>query len=317
VGVKFLLPTIIRLAFGALIGAILGGVITGDENYVVWIAVGVPVLITVVAIVVSTAAGRQRKNSTVAGRPGINETMTGAPQTPQKEAVLNPVSTVQPSAGIVLNGELVGAPAGSSSTGAMPATSGAGRGLRRVLGILTVAAGAALVLIPTYPTIAWIGQDVAAGHPFDGRDMRTGLHQQEAFDQVAALIGSTEVTSIYFFNDSIAVTAPTGPGARSVDRWTFQYGRASHDGPDYSQPDDIRDELFDAADIDMSLVAKLTRESLADADIADVDSIYPSITRFASDEPEISISISGAYFDAYYDYSITGELIQRSGSAFE
>ena len=312
-----LLPTLVRLAFGALIGAILGAIVTGDEDYIVWIAVGLPLLITVVVIVVSIAATRRRKNPTAPGRlPGINATMPGAPAA-QTEAVLNPVSSAQPSAGVVLNGELVGSSGGSSPADAKPARQGTGRALRRVLGILTIAAGAALVLIPSYPTLAWIGHDIGAGRPFDGRDMRTGLHQQEAFDRVAALIGSTKVTGISFFEDSIAVTAPTAPGARTVDRWVFQYGRASHDGPDYSQPDDLGEELFDAGVIDMSLVARLTRASLADADIEDVDGIYPSISRFAGDAPEIRVAISGVYFDAYYDYTLSGELIQRSGSAFE
>lgn len=315
---KVLFPKLVQLAFGAIIGAILGGIITGDDAYIVGIAVGLPILITVVVIVVSTAAATRRKNPTAPGRlPGINATMPGAPTTAQTEAVLNPVSSAQPSPGVVLNGELVGAPAGAAAGGAKPAAAGGGHPLRRALGILTIAVGAALVLIPSYPTIAWIGQDIAAGRPFDGRDMRTGLHQQEAFDRIAALIGSTEVTSIYFFGDSMAVTAPTSPGARSVDRWTFQYGRASHDGPDYSQPDDIAEELFDAGEIDMSLVAKLTREAVAEADIEDVDGVYPSITRFGGDPPEIRISITGAYFDAFYDYTTTGELIQRTGSAFD
>jgi hypothetical protein len=315
---RVLFPKLVQLAFGAIIGAILGGMITGDDNYIVGIAVGLPIVITVIVIVVSAAASNRRKNPTAPGRvPGINATMPGAPTTAQTEAVLNPVSSAQPSAGVVLNGELVGAPVGTTTAGPKPAGSGTGRPLRRTLGILTIAAGAALVLIPTYPTIAWIGQDIAAGRPFDGRDMRTGLHQQEAFDRIAALIGGTEVTRISFFSDSIAVTAPTSPGARSVDRWTFQYGRASHDGPDYTQPDDIGEELFDARDIDMSLVAKLTRDAVDDADIEDVDGIYPSISRFGGDPPEIRIAISGAYFDAYYDYTTTGELIQRSGSAFD
>ena len=309
---------VLQLAIGGVLGGIIGGIITGDENYLIVLAVGVPVLVTVAGVIGSLGVAKRvrAKSATAAGRPpGIISTMPEVAAETQKGAVLNPVSTARPSEGVVLNGQPVGKPAKANRP---PATqAGAGRIAWRVLGIVTIVIGAALALIPAYSTITWIGSDIAAGRPFDGRDMRTGLHQQEAFDRVAALIGSTEVTSINFFDSYLAVSAPYPAGSRTVDRFVYKYGRASHDGPDYSQPDELRDELFEAGDIDMSIVAKLTRQSLDDANIEDVDGVYPSISRFGGDAPEISISISGVYFDAYYSYSLDGELIQRSGSAFE
>jgi hypothetical protein len=165
--------------------------------------------------------------------------------------------------------------------------------------------------------VSWLAGDIAAGRPFDGRDMQTGLHLQEAFDELVGVIGGTEVTSIYFYEDSIAVTAPTMPGDRHVDRYIWQYGRPSRLGPDYIQPDDIRAELFDAGDIDMNMVAELVRDAKIESGIRDIDSVYPYISRFGGDDPAIMISLSGAYDDAYYTYTIHGELIEKYGSAFD
>lgn len=301
-----------QLAFGALIGAIIGGIVTGDENYILLIALGVPLVIVVfVAIGAVGAARRVRAKKAAAAPVGINATL---PRGTQTEAVLNPVSTAQPSPGVVLNGQVVDAP-----TSPRPAVgrSGGSRIAWRVLGIVTIAVGAALSLLPAYQSLAWIGHDVVAGRPFDGRDMRTGLHQQEAFDQLAASIGSTEVTSIYFFEDYVAVSAPTSPGARTVDRWVFRYGRVIHEGADYSQPDDIREEVFDAGGIDMSLVAALTNRAIDEFGRDDYEDVYPSIRRFSGEPARIGISISNDYFDGSYEYTLDGELIRRSGSAFD
>ena len=55
-----------------------------------------------------------------------------------------------------------------------------------------------------------------------------------------------------------------------------------------------------------------------DAKLEGVDSVYPGIRRpDAGEDPVINIPISGAYYDAYYSYTVDGELIQRTGTAFE
>ena len=75
---------------------------------------------------------------------------------------------------------------------------------------------------------------------------------------------------------------------------------------------------FDAAGIDLGIVARLVRESLADADLEGVESVYPSIRRpDVAEDPVISIPISGVYYSAYYSYTVDGELIQRTGTAFD
>lgn len=305
--VRILFGKVMQLVFGGLIGCVIGGVITGNENYWIALVVTLPVLLTVVGILGSRGVRRSKAAGVTPLRPGIISTIPGMRPTPlRQDAVLNPVSTAEPSTGVVLNGEVVDAPKPER----LPLW-------WRALSILTMVVGAALVLAPSYQTIGWFVSDVGQGRPFDGRDMITGLHQQDAFDQLAGVMGGTEVISISFFSDSLEVSAPSAPGARTIDRYRWQAGVASNTGPDFSQPSDVDAELFDAGDIDLSIVAVLVRQSLDDADLEGVESVYPSIRRSAGEEPVISIPISGAYFSAYYSYSVTGELIQRTGTAFE
>jgi hypothetical protein len=306
--VRILFGKIIQLVFGGLIGCVVGGIITGNENYWIALAIGFPLLLTVLGIFGARGVRqRQADGAPVPLRQGIISTIPGMRPTPLAQPVLNPVSTAQPTSGVVLNGEAVKAPE--------PA-----RPPRwwRVLSIATIVAGAVLVLLPSHQSITWFASDIAAGRPFDGRDMISGRHQQDAFDQLAGVMGGSEVISISFFADSIQVSAPSSPGARTIDRYQWQAGIASNLGPDFSQPSDPLGELFDAGDIDMDLVATLVRESLDDARLEDVQSVYPSIRRpDVGEDPVIGIPISGAYFSAYYSYSVTGELIQRTGTAFE
>lgn len=307
---------IVQLAFGAVIGCVLGGILTGVEAYWIALAVGLPLLLTIGGILGSRGAKKAAATGQPVLRPGIISTIPGVRPTPLQQPVLNPVSSAQPSAGVVLNGQTVGA---TAATEPAPASAGPQRGspLWRVLSILTIAVGAALVLAPSYQVLGWIASDVAAGRPFDGRDMRTGLHQQDAFDQIVGVMGGTEIVSVNFYDSYILVSAPSSPGAATVDRYVWRDGRASRDGPEYTQPTDLQQALFDTAGIDMDIVADLVRESIADADLEGLDGVYPSIRRWQDEEPRISVSLSGSYFDAYYEYSVTGELIQRTGSAFD
>lgn len=124
------------------------------------------------------------------------------------------------------------------------------------------------------------------------------------------------VTVVLFFDSFILVSAPSAPGAPTVDRYRWQAGFARNEGPDFSQPSDLDAELFDAGGIDMGLVAGLVQRSIADARLEGLSGVYPSIRRWSGEEPRISVVLVGSYFDAYYEYSVAGELIKRSGSAF-
>jgi hypothetical protein len=302
---RFLLGAAVRLIFGAILGSIVGGIATGNELYIVGIGLGIPLMLVVGGFLASATAKKRAPAVEQPGRPpGIISTMP---------------EVARPSSGVLLNGRPVGGeepvevPAGMPDPATRPRPSAGWR----LVGILTIVAGAGLALIPAYTMLAWIGQDIVAGRPFDGRDMTDGLHQQDAFDAIADVMGGTEVTGVYFYEDYLAVSAPSEPGAETIDRYEWRAGWALNTGPDWSQPSDVDEELFDAGDIDMSLVAQLVRSSIADSGVERIDGVYPTIRRFSGEEPRIGIAISGAYRDAYYDYSVTGELLQRSGSAFD
>jgi hypothetical protein len=314
---RFVVGTVLQLLFGAAIGVLLGGIITGNENYWIALAIGFPLLITFGSIAGAAAASRQKKQDPHGLRPSVLSSIPGL--TVARPAPPQPV--LNPSSGVLLNGEPV-RPATARATdaaGAAPASARPrGRAGWRLLSLLTIAAGAVLVLLPSAQVIAWTASDVVQGRPFDGRDMTVGLHQQEAFDQVAERMGGTEVVEIAFFPDHIDISAPTAPGARTVDRFRWRSGFASNEGPDYSQPADLGQALFDAGALDMSVVADVTRQSIADAALQGLDGVYPRIARAPEGgEPRISIALSGSYFDAYYVYSVDGELLDRSGTAFE
>src|SRR4051812_28385700 len=69
-----------QLAFGALIGAIIGGIVTGDEMYILYISLGIPFVILVFVVIgaVGTARrGRAKKAASLAAPTGINATLTG------------------------------------------------------------------------------------------------------------------------------------------------------------------------------------------------------------------------------------------------
>lgn len=318
--VRILVGKIIQLIFGAAIGVFLAALFTGNENYWIALVVGVPLVITFGTIAGAASAASAKKQNPEAVKPGIISSIPGMKIRPQ-QAVLNPVSAAQPSAGVVLNGELVcgDAPKATDAAVAAPASgTRANPWWWNMLTVLTMAAGAALVLAPVWQVVAWTASDVVHGRPFDGRDMTTGLHQQEAFDAIADRMGGTEVVSIGFFRGSVAVSAPTTPGARTVDRFVWEGGFVRNDGADYSQPDDLRRDLFDAGDIDMSVVADVTRRSIDDAKLQGLDGVYPRIARaFDGGEPQISVALSGSYFDAYFTYSLSGELLDKSGTAFD
>lgn len=306
----------VPVAIGALIGAIIGGFITGSDDYIIGWSIGGPLVI--VAIVFITAMRSARKNDKAkAPKPvGINETLKGGGGGDSKSAVLNPESSGVPATGVVLNGE----PVADVDMQKMPRPSGGPVRLRRGIAVVLLAAGAALSLIPAYTMIGWIASDFAHGRPFDGRDMRTGLHQNDAMAQIADVVGSPDITRVNFYDDYIIVEARTSPRSTTVDTYMWRYGGAFRAGPGGFEPE-LSDQLFDASKIDFSIIPGLITIAKRDAGMNDADTYYPSVSRDTGGDvpgdPVISISLSDEYFDAYYTFSLDGELIDKSGSAFE
>jgi hypothetical protein len=298
---------IIPIGAGAILGAIIGGIITGSDVFIIGWSIGGPFLIMLLIFLgVARSAVEKKKKVAQQQKPtGINETVTGA---------------AGGSRGVVLNGEPVAGTDGVVIPPGMPEPQARPLRLRRSVAIVLVIAGAALSLIPAYTMIGWIASDFAHGRPFDGRDMRTGLHQNDAVAQIAEVVGSTDVTRINFYEDYVIVTARTSPRSTTVDSYMWRYGGASRSGPGGFEPE-LASQLFDTSKLDFSIIPSLITIAKRDSGLNDADDYYPSVARDTSGErrgdPVIDISLSNDYFDAYYTFSFDGEMLDKSGSAFE
>jgi hypothetical protein len=302
-----ILSILLVVAAGAVIGSILGAIITGDPAYTVGWAVGLPVLLTVAGFIGSRRS--TRRVLTAPGRiPGIIG--SASPRPVATEAVLNPESTAVPATGGTLNGE----PLDPAVLAKMPEPRPRGevRWGRRAIVIALVLAGVALALIPAYRTIGWTATNIAQGR-WDGNDMRTGLHQQEAVDDLAAVIGSYDFVSVWFYDSYVLIEAPTYVGATTTDRYQWQYGRAGREGP-YSG---VVDGLFDASRIDFSIIAELVAQAKADAGWTDFTSVYPSVRADDAGVPEVSISLGNDYYSASYAFTIEGDFIGKNGTGLD
>lgn len=302
--------TIIRiallLAVGALIGSIIGTIVTGDWTYTLVWAVGLPVLLTIAGFV----GGLRRTGQALTAPKRIPGIIGSARTQPvPTEAVLNPEPTALPSVGGTLNGE----PLDPAVLAKMPAhPRGPASPLGRVLAIVLLLAGVALALIPAYRTIGWTVTNIAQGR-WDGNDMRTGLHQQEAVDDLAAVIGSYDVVAINFYDSYVLVEAPTSVGATTTDQYEWRYGRANRIGP-YSG---VVNGLFDASRIDFSIVGELVAQAKADTGWSDFTSFYPSVRADDEGVPQINISLSNDYYSASYTFTIQGDLVEKYGTGLD
>lgn len=297
----------VLLVTGALLGSILGSIFTGDPVYTVAWAVGIPVLLTVAGVLGSRM--RTPRALTAPGRvPGIIGAARAQPA--PTEAVLNPVSTAVPATGGTLNGE----PLDPAVLAKMPEPRPRGDVLwwSRALAILLVLAGIALALIPSYRMIGWTATNLAQGR-WDGNDMRSGLHQQEALDDLAAAIGSYDVVAVNFYDSYVLVEAPTFVGATTTDQYEWRYGRATRVGP-YSG---TVTGLFDASAVDFSMVAGLVAEAKADAGWGNYTAFYPAVRVGDAGAPEITVTLNNDYYSASYRFDIQGDLLERYGTGLD
>jgi hypothetical protein len=311
---------VIPIGIGALLGAIIGGITTGSDTFIIGWSIGGPFLVMLLIVLGAARSAKTKKTGATRPKPvGINETVTGG-SAKSDAAVLNPASTTVPSAGVVLNGEPVGGAKGVTIPPGMPQPEARPVHLRRWVAIVLVIAGAALSLIPAYTMLGWIASDFVHGRPFDGRDMRTGLHQNDAIAQIAEVVGSPDVTRINFYDDYVIVTARTSPRSTTVDTYMWRYGGAYRAGPGGFEPE-LASQLFDTSKLDFSVIPGLITIAKRDSGLNDADDFYPSVSRETGGErlgdPVISISLSNDYFDAYYTFSFDGEILSKSGSAFE
>jgi hypothetical protein len=303
-----IIALLIPVGAGAILGAIVGGIITGSDVFIIGWSIGGPFLIMLLIFLGVARSSLEKKKKgpqPQKAAAGINATVTGG---------------AGGSRGVVLNGEPVGGEPAVVIPPGMPEPSGRPVRLRKSIAIVLVIAGAALSLIPAYTMIGWIASDAVHGQLFTGRDMRTGLHQNEAVAQIAEVVGSTDVTRINFYEDYVIVTARTSPRSTTVDTYMWRYGGAFRSGPGGFEPE-LASQLFDTSTIDFSIIPSLITIAKRDSGLNDADDYYPSVSRDTGGEvpgnPVIDISLSNDYFSAYYTFSLDGEIIEKSGSAFE
>jgi hypothetical protein len=196
------------------------------------------------------------------------------------------------------------------------AAGGAGSQARRVLSIAIILAVTAAVLIPAYQSIGRGFNNIATGN-WDGSDMVTGLYQQESVDQMIAAAGTSQFTSVNFYPTYILGDALSRTSEGHTDEVNWRYGRAFIDGPTFIQSTDLEAELFDAAELDFSVVAKVANEAIAEADIPNYEDVYAFVSIGSSGRPEITVSVRNEYDDAYLTYSFDGEILSKGGSVFD
>jgi hypothetical protein len=299
---------VVLLLVGAVIGGVLGAIFTGDWIYTIVWCLALTFVLVVVPIV--TTQGVRRRTLTAPARiPGIINSRSQVPIA--TEAVLNPPSTAVPSTGATLNGVPV---ATSAPTPAVPGptSSGRTRWWSRALAIALVLLGIALTLIPSYRLIGWTFGNIAQGR-WDGNDMRSGLHQQDAVDDLAGVIGSYDFVSVGFYDNYVLVEAPTYVGATTTDQYEWRYGRASRLGP-YSGE---IDGLFDASQIDFSIIGDLVSRVKADTGWTDFTYYYPGVRANGDGRIEIYVSVGNDYYSASYTFSAEGEFIEKYGTGLD
>lgn len=301
---------VVLLLVGAIIGGVLGAIFTGDWVYTIVWCVALTLVLVVVPIVVTR--GVTKRVLTMPGRvPGIINSRT--PQAAPAEAVLNPPSTAIPATGATLNGVPVEVSAPTPAPAAFGHTAaGRPRWWNRALAIALVLAGVGLTLIPSYRLIGWSFGNIAQGR-WDGNDMRTGLHQQEAVDDLAGLIGSYDFVAVNFYDSYVVIEAPTQVGATTTDQFEWRYGRTSRLGP-YSG---AIDGVFDASRIDFSIIGDLVNQAKADTGWSDFTYYYPAVRENGDGQVEITISVGNDYYSASYTFSSEGEFIEKYGSGLD
>lgn len=196
---------------------------------------------------------------------------------------------------------------------------------RRAVAVGAALVAAALVVLPVGGHVARDLRDTVTGD-FGADDTITGRYQQEAVDALAEVVGGYEFTSVGFYDGYVIVTAPTTPGARTTDTFTYRYGSAERDGPELIQPasaEELRAELFDASRVDFSRIPALVAQAEQLSGITEPTSVLPQVRRErvqvageGVDMIVVSVSLSDDYWNATVTSRLDGSVVRTSGSAF-
>ncbi|MEO5535555.1 MAG: hypothetical protein ABIR17_10535 [Pseudolysinimonas sp.] len=307
--VRVVSHVVFQLIVGAGIGGVIGELVTGDWLYTIVWSTAIPLFILAGTFASSTS--RTPTSPTGIRRvPGIVASAASIPVA--RVAVLNPEPTAVP-----ITATTVAEPAAATVVPVAPAGAIPLRPTvpwwSRALAISVILVGAAITLIPSYRIIGWTAGNIAQGRFWDGNDMRTGLHQQEAVDDLAHAVGTYKFVNISFYDSYVIAEAPTSSTSVTTDRYVWRYGRIESRDPESA----AIDGAFDASRIDFSIVGELVERSKQDAGWDSFESFYPSVRMSNEGIVEVDISLSSAYFSATYRYTTSGDVIDRSGTGLD
>lgn len=218
-------------------------------------------------------------------------------------------------------------------------------GLRRIpapLYLVAALAGAALALIPAYPTIAALAtggttlDEVRHASSEEGRaeadaeaeaaaGMFVGRNAQDAVAVLVDGLGSSDVTQLSFWGSTLSVTAPSEPGAATLDGYSVRDGAFVNTGPAGSQPEPgvLELMLFPATEVDTTMFPRLIADARQRSGLDELDperDQWVYVSRSGSSEAGappvvIDVPVYGEYYDAWITYSLDGEVLAMRGGA--
>lgn len=183
---------------------------------------------------------------------------------------------------------------------------------------LVLVAAAAATLVPAYGTIGRSISAIASGDPAAAGVVEGDRHE-EIVDALVREVGGPHFTSIGFYDGYALATAPSSPGALTMDDYQYRYDRTEHQGPELIQPEDPKGSLFDVSTVDFSQVRELIAAAEDESGIADPDSVIVRFQRAgvaddAGHRPvQAMVLLDSAYDDAAVTFdALTGAVVSRS-----
>src|SRR4029453_12856392 len=154
------------------------------------------------------------------------------------------------------------------------------RAWRRLLLTGAFLMAATLALVPAYDSIHRTARAWASGDPAS-TGVVLGDRHDEIVDALVAETGGSEFVRIAFYEGYAIASAPSAPGALTMDAYQFRYDRTERQGPELSQPQDPSPALFHADEVDFSRIPEHIATAREHSGIADPDSVIVVVERAA------------------------------------
>lgn len=148
----------------------------------------------------------------------------------------------------------------------------------------------------------------------------TGNHQAVAIRGIASASGTKTVTELDFFPGFVLADIVNPPEGRTIDQWTYQFGRAEDTGPAAVQPTDISRQSFDMTSIDLAQVIADIPVAEKAAHMTSPTDVHVGVRRDTENDgnkPTVSVFLTDKYHDATVVFDLSGTILHRLGSAFD